>query len=182
MIEKPIIKFNGSKTRKINNKIYNKLWTGNTNMFPIDSIIKNKIIPYSYFHHIERLMVVGNFMKLCLLDDTLIYKMYMEWTIDAFNWVMYGNVYGMVLNNIKIMTRNYIASSNYIFKMSDFNDDNNWSNIFDALYYNYILTNYDKLKNDYSLRYQLNYTKKLSDTKKNNLIKQAKLYLHDLYK
>ena len=48
----------------------------------------------------------------------------------------------MVLNKIKIMTKNYIASSNYIFKMSNFKNTDNWKEIFDALYYNYIDKNY----------------------------------------
>jgi len=154
MIERPNIKI-------INNKnLYYKLWEGKTNMHPIDSIIQNNILPYSYVNHIERLMILGNYMKLCLIDDNLIYQMFMEWTIDSGNVYMFGNVYGMVLNRIKIMTRNYIASSNYIFKMSNFKNIDNWKEIFDAMYYNFINENYKELKLDYSLRYQLAYWKK----------------------
>jgi len=176
MIEQPDLKINN-----INNKLYYKLWEGTTNMFPIDSIIKTKILPYAYFHHIERLMIVGNYMKLCLLDSNLIYRMFMEWVIDSYNWVMFGNVYGMILNEIKIMKKNYIASSNYIFKMSDFKNEE-WSNIFDAIYYNYIFINYSKLTSDYGLRYQIAYIKKMSSENKNKLIITAKKYLTDLNK
>ena len=81
----------------------------------------------------------------------------MEVFVDAYNWVMFGNVYGMVLNRIKIMTKTYIVSSNYICKMSDFKNVDNWKEIFDALYYNFIHTNHKELQNDYGLRYQLAY-------------------------
>jgi len=88
---------------------------------------------------------------------------------------MYANVYGMVLNKIKIMTRNYLASSNYIFKMSNFKDINNWSEIFDALYYNYIEKNYKILKQDYSMGYQLAHWKKKSI--KSVIIEKANKYI-----
>jgi len=102
----------------------------------------------------------------------------MEAFIDAYSWVMYGNVYGMILNKIKIMTKNYIASSNYIFKMSNFKNINNWKEIFDALYYNYINENYEELKSDYGLRYQLVYWKK--KTNKQEIINIANNYIKKL--
>ena len=173
IIEKPILKINISK----NSIQYHKFWNGTTNMYPIDTIIKNKIIPYSYFNHIERLMYLGNFMKLCMLDDMEIYKLFMEWTIDAYNWVMYGNVFGMVLNKVKIMKKNYIASSNYILKMSNFKNVDNWSETFNCLYYNYIAKNIDILKSDYGLRFQLSVWKKKSLDDKNKIIKIANNFI-----
>jgi len=161
MIENPIIKIKYEISI-----IYDKLWNYKTNMYPIDSMIKTYILPYAYSHHITRLMYFGNFFKLCLLKNDIIYRWFMEAFIDAYSWVMYGNVYGMILNKIKIMTKNYIASSNYIFKMSNFKNINNWKEIFDALYYNYINENYEELKSDYGLRYQLVYWKKKIKKKK----------------
>jgi deoxyribodipyrimidine photolyase-related protein len=175
MIEKPLI-----KNKYNNSKIYYKLWHGETNIYPIDSMIKNYIIPYAYSHHIIRLMYFCNFFKLCLLKDDLIYRWFMEVYIDAYNWVMFGNVYGMGLNRIKIMTKNYIVSSNYIFKMSNFKNINNWKEIFDALYYNFINKNYKELKYDYGLRYQLSYWKKKNN--KQEIIKIANEYIKKLKK
>jgi deoxyribodipyrimidine photolyase-related protein len=175
MIEKPIIKI-----KNYNSKVYYKLWKGETGIYPIDSMIKNYLIIYAYSHHIIRLMYFGNFLKLCLLKDELIYRWFMEVYIDAYNWVMFGNVYGMVLNRIKIMTKNYLASSNYIFKMSDFKNIDNWKEIFDALYYNFIYTNFKELESDYGLRYQLSYWKKKSDKQK--IINIANEYIKKLKK
>lgn len=174
MINKPILKI--SAPNKIN--IYHKLWLGKTDMYPIDNIIKNSILKYAYVHHIERLMVLGNFMKLCMLNTDLIYRMFMEWTIDSYEWVMYGNVYGMILNEVKIMKREYIASSNYINKMSNYKDNNNWNEIFDSIYYNYI----KNIKQSYSLRYQISYYKKMSRVDKIKINNLAKNYLVKLNK
>ena len=179
MIEKPDLNFSYTK---INTTIYHKFWQGTTNMYPVDSIIKNKIIPYAYFHHTERLMIIGNFMKLCMLKDTIIYKFFMEWTIDAYNWVMFGNVFGMLLNKIKIVKKNYITSSNYILKMSNFKNINNWCEIFDSLYYNYISINIDILKKDYGLGFQISIWKKKSLKDKENIINIAKNYIKLLNK
>jgi len=176
MIEKPILNIPNFDS----NKAYQKLWSGDTNIFPLDNIIKNKLIPYAYCHHIERLMILGNFMKLCMIDNNLIYRLFMEWSVDSTEWVMFGNVYGMVLNEIKIMKKNYIASSNYILKMSNYKSDK-WCNIFNCLYYNYIDKNFDTLKNDYGLRFQLSLWKKKSFEEQKNIIDIAKKYIKFLY-
>ena len=55
--------------RKINEKFYR----GNTSIIPVDSIIR-KTIKYSYSHHIERLMIMGNFMLLCEIEPEEVYR------------------------------------------------------------------------------------------------------------
>ena len=175
MIEKPVL--DNIFKIKSNNKTYHKLWTGTTNIYPIDCIIKNKLIPYAYCHHTERLMVLANFMKFCEIDNGQIYRLFMEWTVDSTNWVMYANIYGMVLNIVKIMKKNYIASSNYIFKMSNYKDINLWSTTFNCLYYNYISKNIDILKSDYGLRFQLALWKKKTLEDKNKINNIAENYI-----
>lgn len=102
----------------------------------------------------------------------------MEWCVDSHEWVMYGNIYGMVSNDIKIMKKNYICSSNYIIKMSDYKREN-WDIIFDCLYYNYI--NISE-KNNYSNRFQISIWRNKSLEEKKNIITIANKYINSLYK
>ena len=91
------------------NKINHKFWTATTNILPIDNIIKN-IIKYSYAHHIERLMFLGNFLLLCFIDPKEVHKIFMEWTIDAYDWLS-KNIYYYRIYNYYIKINLY---SNYI--------------------------------------------------------------------
>ncbi|MFM7856720.1 MAG: cryptochrome/photolyase family protein, partial [Flammeovirgaceae bacterium] len=78
---------------KFSRKIPPSFWDGTTGIPPIDSTIK-KILNTGYCHHIERLMVLGNFMLLCEFDPDDVYRWFMEMFIDAYDWVMVPNVYG----------------------------------------------------------------------------------------
>lgn len=128
------------KTSKLkhNNKLpYELFWTANTGMLPVDNAIK-KIIKYGYAHHIERLMILGNYMFICKIDPNDVYKIFMEWTIDAYEWVMVPNVYCMSQFACErlITTRPYYSSSNYILKMSNYKSNADWCNKWDKLYHN----------------------------------------------
>jgi deoxyribodipyrimidine photolyase-related protein len=164
-----------------NNKIpYYKFWEGKTNIEPIDNTI-NKIKKYGYVHHIERLMILGNFMLLLMIHPKDVYKMFMEWTIDAYNWVMYPNVYYMsqYSDGGNMMSRPYFSSSNYVIKMSNYKKGD-WCKIWDALYYNFINKHENILKNNYSYAIHVkNYNKK-SDEDKKEIKKIVKKYNNDL--
>ena len=158
------------------NKINNKWWEGTLDIQPIDSII-NKIILYSYAHHIERLMYLGNIMLLCMIDPKEVYRIFMEWTIDAYEWVMIPNVFGMSQYASDIMTtRVYFSSSNYIIKMSSFKK-NNWSETWNALYYNFISKHYKILKKNYATSRQVKHWDDMSKKDQSILIKNANEYL-----
>jgi deoxyribodipyrimidine photolyase-related protein len=164
---------------KHNNKINDNFWLGTTNIKPIDDSI-NKIIKYSYVHHIERLMLLGNFMLLCLIHPDEVYRIFMEWTIDAYDWVMVPNIYGMsqyATNNL-IMTRPYFSSSNYILKMSDYKKDK-WCDIWNALYYNFINEHQIILKKSYAYAQQVKYWNIKSNKEKNIIINIANNYIND---
>jgi deoxyribodipyrimidine photolyase-related protein len=102
----------------------------------------------------------------------------MEWTIDAYQWVMVPNVYGMsqYSDGGLIMTRPYFSSSNYILKMSDYKKDK-WCEIYDALYYNFINTHQDYLKKNYATARQVAFWNKKSVDQKADILKKAKDYL-----
>jgi len=77
-----------------NKKIPQSFYKGTTGIEPIDDTIQ-RVLKTGYCHHIERLMVLGNFMLLCEFDPNQVYRWFMELFIDAYDWVMVPNVYGM---------------------------------------------------------------------------------------
>jgi deoxyribodipyrimidine photolyase-related protein len=113
-------------------------WTGTTGIDPIDQTIK-KLQESAYCHHIERLMVLGNFMLLCEFNPDEVYEWFMVFFIDAYDWVMVPNVYGMsqFADGGTFATKPYISSSNYLLKMSDYKRGS-WCETWDALFWNFM--------------------------------------------
>ena len=165
-----------------NNRLnMDRMWNSTTNILPIDDIIK-KINEYSYAHHIERLMYLGNYMLLCMFHPDDVYNIFMQWTIDAYQWVMIPNVYCMsqFADGGMIMTRPYFSSSNYILKMSDYKKDK-WCKIYDALYYNFINTHQKYLLSNYATSRQVAFWIKKNNNEKNEILKISKEYLESIY-
>ncbi len=130
---------------KHRNKLPKSFYTANTGIDPIDDTIK-KVNKLAYSHHIERLMIMGNFMCLCEIEPDEIYKWFMEYYIDAYDWVMVPNVYGMsqFADGGLITTKPYVSSSNYILKMSDYKKDE-WCEIWDGLFWRFLHKNKAKI-------------------------------------
>ena len=127
-------------------KLCKSFYTGTTGLAPVDTVIQ-RLIQHAYAHHIERLMVLGNIMLLCEIDPDEVYRWFMELFIDAYDWVMVPNVYGMSqhADGGLITTKPYISSSNYIRKMSDFSEGE-WCKIWDGLYWRFIQKHRDFFK------------------------------------
>jgi deoxyribodipyrimidine photolyase-related protein len=113
-------------------------YSGTTGIEPVDTVIA-RVLQHAYCHHIERLMVLGNFMLLCDINPDDVYRWFMELFIDAYDWVMVPNVYGMsqYADGGLMTTKPYISSSNYIRKMSDF-PRGDWCAVWDGLYWRFI--------------------------------------------
>jgi deoxyribodipyrimidine photolyase-related protein len=96
-------------------------YTGETGVEPVDVVIR-RVLRYAYCHHIERLMILGNFMLLCEINPNEVYRWFMELFIDAYDWVMVPNVYGMsqFADGGTITTKPYISGSSYVRRMSNF--------------------------------------------------------------
>lgn len=120
-------------------EIPESFYTGTTGIEPIDTTIQ-KVLKTGYCHHIERLMVLSNFMLLCEIHPNAVYRWFMEMFIDAYDWVMVPNVYGMgqFADGGLMCTKPYISGSNYIFKMSDYNKNQSWPAIWDGLFWNFM--------------------------------------------
>jgi len=139
-------------------KLTHHFWEGTTKIPIIDDTIK-KLHNTGYLHHIERLMVMGNFMLLCEIHPDDVFKWFML-TIDAYQWVMVPNIYGMsqYADGGLLMTKPYFSSSNYILKMGDYKENKDikildkytWCEIWDALYYRFIHKNHEMLRKIYA--------------------------------
>ncbi len=121
-------------TRKIPPEFYN----GSTGIHPVDQTIK-KVLKTGYCHHIERLMVLGNFMLLCEFDPDEVYRWFMELFVDAYDWVMVPNVYGMsqFADGGLMATKPYISGSNYLMKMGNYKKGE-WQAIWDGLFWRFM--------------------------------------------
>lgn len=138
-----VYKIEGRRQRTSNffnfsRSIPKSFWTGDTGILPFDETIK-KTLKTGYCHHIERLMILANFMVLCEITPDEIYEWFMTLFIDAYDWVMVPNVYGMATysDGGLMTTKPYISSSNYIRKMSDY-PKGEWCEIWDGLYWRFI--------------------------------------------
>lgn len=138
-----VYRHRGTDIRKLNffehtRSIPKSFYNATTGIPPIDRII-HQLRDEAYCHHIERLMVLGNFMLLCRFDPNEVYKWFMEFFIDAYDWVMVPNVYGMsqFADGGTFTTKPYISGSNYILKMSD-ETKGPWTEIWDALFWTFV--------------------------------------------
>lgn len=113
-------------------------YDGSTGIPPVDRVIR-QLLDDGYCHHIERLMVLGNFMLLCRFRPDDVYRWFMEMFVDSYDWVMVPNIYGMsqFADGGTFTTKPYISGSNYILKMSD-EPKGEWCKIWDGLFWTFI--------------------------------------------
>ncbi len=144
------------------NNLPASFYESNTSILPLNDSI-NKSINYSYVHHIERLMIQGNLMLLLEIKPEHVYKWFMELFIDSYDWVMGPNVFGMSLysDGGLMSTKPYISSSNYILGMSNYKKGH-WSEIWDALFWNFIYKHKNKIKKINRMSFMLRLLEKKS--------------------
>lgn len=96
-------------------------WNADTEMNCLRIVI-GRALASGYTHHIERLMVLSNFCLLAGISPQAVNHWFSACYIDAYEWVMLPNVLGMGLHADGgiTATKPYIASANYISKMSDY--------------------------------------------------------------
>lgn len=177
------LKGNEERTKnywKFKRKIPASFWNGTTGIEPIDSTIK-KVLESGYCHHIERLMVIGNFMLLCEFDPDEVYRWFMELFIDAYDWVMVPNVYGMsqFADGGMMSTKPYISGSNYLMKMSDYKKGD-WQQVWDGLFWRFMHTHRDFFLQNPRLGMLVRTFDKMDSEKREVHLSNASNYLNQL--
>ena len=96
-------------------------WSGDTRMRCMQHAI-GQSLQTAHAHHIQRLMVIGNFALLAGLDPHALHRWYLGVYIDAFEWVELPNTLGMSqwADGGLIATKPYVSSGAYINRMSDY--------------------------------------------------------------
>jgi deoxyribodipyrimidine photolyase-related protein len=96
-------------------------WTGDTQMNCVAHVVR-QTREEAYAHHIQRLMVTGNFALIAGLDPHQVHEWYLAVYADAYEWVELPNTIGMALHadGGLLGSKPYAASGNYINKMSDY--------------------------------------------------------------
>lgn len=177
----------GSKQRTQNfwgfsRKIPVSFYSGETGIVPVDEVI-NKLNKSGYNHHIERLMVLGNFMLLCEFDPDEVYKWFMEMYVDAYDWVMVPNIYGMTqfADGGMMTTKPYISGSNYILKMSNY-PKGKWQEIWDALFWRFMHVHRDFFLKNPRLGMLIKTFDKMPEQKRQAHLQIAENYLNTITK
>ena len=96
-------------------------WTADTEMACMRDCI-GQVLEHGYGHHIQRLMITGNFALIAGINPRAISDWYLGMYVDAVDWVTLPNTLGMVMHadGGVVGTKPYAASANYIGKMSNY--------------------------------------------------------------
>lgn len=130
-------------------------WTGKTDLKCLSEAISSTA-RYAYSHHIQRLMLTGNFALLAGVAPREIERWYLAVYADAFEWVEMPNTLGMAIfaDGGRMASKPYAASGAYIDRMSDFCKDCVFdvkqksgadACPFNRLYWAFLIKNKDKL-------------------------------------
>lgn len=157
-------------------------YTASTAILPVDATIR-KVLQTGYAHHIERLMILSNFMLLCEIHPDAVYQWFMELFIDAYDWVMVPNVYGMgqFADGGLMCTKPYISGSNYVLKMSDYPKDGSWTGIWDALFWRFMHKHRDFFAANPRLGMLIRNLDRMPAEKKQQHLRTAEQYLEKLH-
>ncbi|MGY6558888.1 MAG: cryptochrome/photolyase family protein [Nitritalea sp.] len=163
-------------------------WTGDTKMLCLHHAITQSL-EEAYAHHIQRLMVTGNFLLLAGVDPEEVDRWYLGIYVDAFQWVELTNTRGMsqFADGGIVGTKPYVSSANYIDKMSNYCGSCHYLKSkktgdkacpFNSLYWDFYARNEDKLAKNPRIGMAYRTWEKMKD--KEAIREQAAFYLKHL--
>jgi deoxyribodipyrimidine photolyase-related protein len=165
-------------------------WTGKTKLRCVQHAVTQSL-EEAYAHHIQRLMITGNFALLAGVEPAEVDDWYLGIYIDALEWVEITNTRGMsqFADGGIVGTKPYVSSANYINKMSNYCTDCHYNKDlkhgenacpFNSLYWEFFHRNRSKLQSNYRLKMVYNVLDKMSSTEKEAVFTQANQYRENL--
>jgi deoxyribodipyrimidine photolyase-related protein len=146
---------------------------------------------HAYSHHIQRLMITGNFALIAGLDVKAVQHWYLAVYSDAYEWVEMPNTLGMALfgDGGIVASKPYAASGKYIHKMSNYcekcyYDPNEMTGEkacpFNALYWDFMVRHEDKFRGNQRMPFVFSTWDKFTDEKQAEIRAQAALSLQKM--
>ncbi len=165
-------------------------WNGKTNMRCMQQSL-GQSLDYAYAHHIQRLMVIGNFSLLTGLHPDAVDAWYLGVYVDALEWVEMPNTRGMALfaDGGIVGSKPYAAGGNYIRKMSDYCNNCYYKVTtktgsracpFNSLYWHFMISHRNELARNQRLRMLYVSWDKMAVTQQQAIIDTATHYLETL--
>ncbi|TLP80990.1 cryptochrome/photolyase family protein [Maribacter sp. ACAM166] len=187
---KEMPKYKQLNTLNNTNKLPDFFWTGNTKMNCLKQSIGQSLND-AYAHHIQRLMVIGNFALLAQVDPDEVDKWYLGVYIDAIEWVEITNTRGMsqFADGGIVATKPYVSSANYINKMSNYCGSCHYSHTkktgadacpFNALYWNFLEAKKEHFKDNHRMNMMMSLLAKMDNTKLVELQERAALVINNI--
>ncbi|MBW4330021.1 cryptochrome/photolyase family protein [Stakelama sp. CBK3Z-3] len=165
-------------------------WTGDTDMHCLSQAI-GQTLDHAYAHHIQRLMITGNFALLIGADPKQVHEWYLEVYADAYEWVELPNTLGMTQfgDGGLLASKPYASSGSYIDRMSDYCTHCRYdvkqrtgedACPFNALYWDFLARNEDKLGDNRRLSMPYRSWEKMDADTKRSLRASARAFLDRL--
>jgi deoxyribodipyrimidine photolyase-related protein len=156
-------------------------YTADTGLPPLDTVLR-RVLALAWCHHIERLMVLGNVLFLLGVAPAEVYRWFMELFIDAYDWVMVPNVFGMsqFADGGRMMTKPYFAGSRYLLRMSDF-PPGSWCEALDGLFWEFVAAHRDYLARHPRLAPVARALDRLAPVRRETLGRAARAWRHRLW-
>ena len=162
-------------------------WSGDTRMNCVAQVVR-ETRQNAYAHHIQRLMITGNFALLAGLEPRAVEEWYLAVYIDAFEWVELPNTHGMVLfaDGGMLASKPYAASGAYINRMSDYcggcaYDVKQKSGAsacpFNLLYWHFLIENRARLSANPRMAMPYRTLDKMSDERREEITREALAFL-----
>ena len=173
-----------------NRKLPNYFWTAKTKMNCVKHAVQQSL-DYAYAHHIQRLMVTGNFALLAGIHPDELDEWYLGIYIDAIEWVEITNTRGMsqFADGGIVGTKPYVSSANYMDKMSHYCGTcfyNKKEKVgpkacpFNSLYWHFYDRHQDKLEKNPRIGMAYRLWNKMDAEKKVEILKQGELHLKNI--